>query len=59
MRWLFPGQEVAIESQCLDCGEPFQIRMQDSAILEAHPATLVAHVNIAFSRRHEFTDAYR
>ena len=59
MRWLFAGQEVTIDSHCLDCGEPFRVRMRDDALLEVNPATVVGHVNIAFSRRGEFTDAYR
>jgi hypothetical protein len=33
--------------------------MRDDAILEVNPATVVGRVNIAFSRRGEFTDAYR
>lgn len=59
MRWLFPGQEVRIDSRCLDCGEPYWVRMQDGVILEVNPVTLVGQVNVAFSRRGELTDAYR
>lgn len=59
MRWLFPGMEVCIDSRCLDCGEPLQVKMRDHVIVEVNPATIVGHVNIPFTRRGEFTDAYR
>ncbi len=26
--WLFPGQEIRIDSPCLDCGEPVMLRMR-------------------------------
>lgn len=59
MRWLFPGRDVRIDSRCLDWGELRQIRMRDEALLEVNPPTIVGHVNVPFSRRGAFTDAYR
>lgn len=43
MRWLFPGKEVRIDSHCLDCGEPMQVRMRDEEILGVEPDTLVGY----------------
>jgi hypothetical protein len=45
VRWLFPGTEVRIDSNCLDCGQPIRIRMRDDKILEIDPPTAVAHMN--------------
>ncbi len=59
MRWLFPGKEVRIDSRCLDCGEPLQIRMRDEAILDVQPPTIVGHMNVALTRRGEVSDAFR
>jgi len=50
VRWLFPGTEIRIDTQCLDCGEPILVRMRDEEILEVNPATTVGHVNIAFAK---------
>ena len=50
VRWLFPGTEIRIDTRCLDCGQPIQVRMRDENILEVNPSTTVGHVNIPFSR---------
>lgn len=44
--WLFPGQEIRIDSRCLDCGEPIMLRMRDGELLDVTPASTVAHINI-------------
>jgi hypothetical protein len=45
VRWLFPGTEIHIDTNCLDCGQPIHIRMRDEKILEVNPPTTVAHMN--------------
>ncbi|MEX2659003.1 MAG: organomercurial lyase [Acidimicrobiales bacterium] len=50
VRWLFPGQEVQIDSRCLDCGDPIRVRMRDEAILEVTPDTAVGYMTSPFSR---------
>lgn len=50
VRWLFPGQEVQVESHCLDCGEAIRLRMKDEEILEVTPETTVGYMTSPFSR---------
>lgn len=50
MRWLFPDQEIRIESRCLDCGESILIRMRNEDILEVNPETIVGHINLPFAK---------
>jgi hypothetical protein len=50
VRWLFPGTEVRIDADCLDCGEPILIRMRDEDILEVDPPTTVGHMNVPLAK---------
>jgi hypothetical protein len=50
VRWLFPGTEVRIDTDCLDCGDPIVIRMRDEEILEADPPSTVGHMNVPLAR---------
>lgn len=50
VRWLFPGTEIRIDANCLDCGQPIHVRMRDEEILEVHPNTTVGHMNIPLAR---------
>ncbi len=59
MRWLFPGQEVRIDSTCLDCGEPLHVSFRDEEILELFPEQAVAHTVTSFMARTEASAAYR
>jgi Alkylmercury lyase len=43
VRWLFPGQEIVVESRCLDCGESIRVRSRDEEILEIDPETTVGY----------------
>lgn len=43
MRWLFPGQEIAVVCQCLDCGEAIHVHMRDEEILKVDPETAVGY----------------
>lgn len=49
MRWLFPGQEVAVESRCLDCGESIRVRMRDEEVFEIDPETAVGYMPSPFA----------
>jgi len=44
VRWLFPGQEVVVDSTCLDCGGSIRLRMRDEDILEIHPETALGYM---------------
>jgi hypothetical protein len=46
LSWLFPGQEIRVDSRCPDCGEPVTLRMRDGKLLELIPGSTVAHINI-------------
>ena len=59
MRWLFPGQEVRIDSTCLDCGEPLSVRFRDEEIVELDPPGLVAHTVTSLTQSSELTPSYR
>jgi len=50
VRWLFPGTELRIDTQCLDCGQTIHVRMRDEDILEIDPPTTVGHMNIPLAR---------
>ncbi|MBK5267631.1 MAG: hypothetical protein JJE47_09380 [Acidimicrobiia bacterium] len=58
MRWLFPGQEVLIESRCLDCGELIRIRTRDNDVLEIDPATAVGYMPSPFATSRAGTGAF-
>ena len=49
IRWLFPGREVRLDAQCLDCGEPIVMRFRDDEILEVSPESTVGHMNQPFN----------
>ncbi len=59
MRWLFPGQEVRIDSTCLDCGEPLHVTCRDEELVEVFPAETVAHTVTSFMARSEASSAFR
>jgi alkylmercury lyase-like protein len=48
--WLFPGQEVRVDSMCPDCGEPIQLAMRDGELQFISPEALVAHINVPVSK---------
>lgn len=49
VRWLFPGQEVVVDSRCLDCGELIRVRTRDEEILEISPETAVGYMPSPFA----------
>ena len=58
MRWLFPGKEVLVEADCLDCAEPVRVRMRDEEILEVSPAGAVAYAAVPLPRWGDVTWAF-
>lgn len=51
--WLFPDKDVRMEALCLDCAESMLVSMRNGRILEAEPATIVGHTNLAVPRWRE------
>jgi hypothetical protein len=49
VRWLFPGQEVVVESKCLDCSGSVRLRMRDEEILDIDPQTAVGYMPSPFA----------
>jgi hypothetical protein len=49
VRWLFPEQEVLVESRCLDCGGSIRVRTRDEEILEIDPDTAVGYMPSPFA----------
>ena len=49
VRWMFPGENVRLDTVCLECGEPVVVVMRDERILSIEPSTAVGHMNNAFS----------
>ncbi len=58
MRWLFPNQEVTVESRCLDCGEQITLTTRDDEILEVDPATVVGYQPSPFARSRSGSAAF-
>jgi hypothetical protein len=58
VRWLFPGQEVRIETRCLDCGESIRVRTRDEEILEIYPESAVGYMPSPFARSRAGSAAY-
>ncbi len=50
VRWLFPGQEVQIETRCLDCGDSIRVRTRDEEILEIDPTAAVGYMPSPFAQ---------
>lgn len=58
MRWLFPGQEIQIESRCLDCGEPIIIRMKDDILIDVDPPSAVGYSMSPFAQWRAGSNAF-
>jgi hypothetical protein len=46
--WLFPGQEIQIETTCLDCGESIGFGIRDGVIQGQVPSGIYGYVDIPF-----------
>lgn len=58
VRWLFPGQEIQIDTVCLDCGEPIRIRLRDEEIIEIEPESTVGYMLSPFAQWREGSGAF-
>ncbi len=58
VRWLFPGQEVQVETRCLDCGEPIRVVIRDQEILDIDPETAVGYMPSPFARSRAGSGAF-
>jgi len=58
VRWLFPDQEVLIESGCPDCGEPIRVRTRNDEVLEIYPDTAVGYQPSPFARSRSGSSAF-
>ena len=48
--WLFPGQEVRVETRCPDCAEAITARLKDGELLRLDPPEAVCYTGIAFDQ---------
>jgi hypothetical protein len=46
--WLFPGQEIQIETTCPECGESIRVKIQDGVIQGQEPNGIYGYVDIPF-----------
>jgi hypothetical protein len=44
--WVFPGQRVAIDAPCLECGEPVHVEVRDGVIERADPREIAFYVDV-------------
>ncbi len=58
VRWLFPGQEVQVETRCLDCGEPIRVVTRDQEIIDIDPETAVGYMPSPFARSRAGSGAF-
>jgi hypothetical protein len=58
VRWLFPGQEVTIDTRCLDCGDTIRVKTRDEEILEVDPETAVGYMPSPFARSRAGSGAF-
>ncbi|MGH8927600.1 MAG: organomercurial lyase [Acidimicrobiia bacterium] len=58
VRWLFPGQEVVVDTRCLDCGDSIHVRARDEQILEIEPESSVGYMPSPFARSRAGSGAF-
>ena len=58
VRWLFPGQEIVVDSRCLDCGESVNVRLRDDELIEISPESAVGYMPSPFSRSRAGSGAF-
>jgi hypothetical protein len=58
VRWLFPGQEVAVDTRCLDCGDLIRVRTRDEEILEIDPESAVGFMPSPFAKSRTGSGAF-
>ena len=58
MRWLFPGQEVVVDTRCLDCGDSIRVQTRDEQILAVEPESAVGYMPSPFTRSRAGSGAF-
>jgi hypothetical protein len=58
VRWLFPSQDVVVETRCLDCGDIIRVRTRDDEILEIDPESAVGYMPSPFARSRPGSGAF-
>jgi hypothetical protein len=58
VRWLFPGQEIVVDSRCLDCGESVGVRLRDDELIDVTPESAVGYMPSPFSRSRAGSGAF-
>jgi hypothetical protein len=58
VRWLFPGQEVVVDTRCLDCGDSIRVRTRDEQILAIEPESAVGYMPSPFTRSRTGSGAF-
>ena len=58
MRWLFPDQEVTVQTRCLDCGESIRVQSRNEEILDIDPESAVGYQPSPFARSRTGSAAY-
>lgn len=58
VRWLFPGQEVVVDTRCLDCGNSIRLRTRDEEILAVDPESAVGYMPSPFARSRAGSGAF-
>jgi len=58
VRWLFPDQEVVVDTRCLDCGDSIRVRMRDNELLEISPESAVGYMPSPFARSRAGSGAF-
>jgi len=58
VRWLFPGQEVVVDTRCLDCGNSLRLRTRDEEILAVDPESAVGYMPSPFARSRAGSGAF-
>jgi hypothetical protein len=46
LRWVFPGKEIVVDANCIDCGETLRLRLKDDEILEREPASIIGLITL-------------
>ena len=58
VRWLFPGQEVVVDTRCLDCGDSIRVQTRDEQILAIEPESAVGYMPSPFTRSRAGSGAF-
>ena len=58
VRWLLPGQQIVVETRCLDCGGTIRVQMKDDEVIDISPDTAVGYMPSPFARSRAGSGAF-